>query len=244
MSGFVNDVPSTCAMPFSWRSPLSNDTPVTWFVRNATPGAHALDPVAVVREARPWVRSVSATTTGPPLESTVVSSAPTPSTESNAAGYVSRGRPGYPAEATMNNPSGWIGSIRSRHLDHSLETDRLELHTGRGGVEVAGHGAERVDDHRRPVLPRHVAQRLGHPARRRHVGDETSPVRHACASCTIAPGDDRRDPAADRQAVAPGRGVGDEVAVRCRSARCRWMRVWTRWAARRAHVVRGQCRTP
>ena len=61
-----------------------------------------------------------------------MSRAPTPSTESNAAGYVSRELSWLPAEATMSEPV-WLDRVEPiGDLDDGFESDRFELTTGRG----------------------------------------------------------------------------------------------------------------
>ena len=71
------------------------------------------------------------------------------------------------------------------------------------------------------LMPRHVAQRVRDAASRRHVGGETVAVGDSRLPPRVAPGTNVRDHAADRHPVSGGWIVDDDVAVACRSARCR-----------------------
>ena len=103
MTGAANDVPSTSALPFNVCRPCSNATPSRG--ASATPRrAPTRRPSRRSSRTRPWVRYAPVADHGLPSESTVVSRAPTASTDSNAAGYVSRDVSSLPAEATMQQP--------------------------------------------------------------------------------------------------------------------------------------------
>ncbi len=188
MSGAVNDVPSTSPCRSGRGRPgLERDARhvVRWQRTRRTPTRR---PSRRSSRSPPWVRFASATTTGcrrrrrwcrgrPPR-------APTRTPPGTSRGSCSR----CPAEATMKNPSGWIGSNRSVTSTTALRPTGSSWTPGDVGIEVARHGAERVDDHRRPVPPRDML-RSESAIRRAADTSVARPERSETrASCTIAPG--------------------------------------------------------
>ena len=167
------------ALPFRIGRPFSNATPVTWTVGSATPGAHT-------STQSPWFENSAfgpvrvGDDHGSPFG--VDGGVERSDTEHRVERRRVRSRGSCPVARRGDDDEPVrlrCGSNRSVTSTTALRPTGSSCAPGWLVIEVAGHGAERVDDHRRPVLPRHVAQRCRHPSGGRHVGGEAGPVGHA-----------------------------------------------------------------